>query len=476
MVGSSSAEAEGTGTGAARTMELVLLIFVAVVVTAAVALVEADQQHQLSFPLLYLGAGFLVLFGAAHLAVRKLAPYADPLILPCVALLNGLGLVVIHRLDLADAAQAIHLGTPPSSPNAPKQIMWTALSLVLFIGVLWRLRDYRSLARYGYTTGMVGLVLLVLPGVLPASISEVNGAKLWLRLGPLQIQPGEFAKILVIIFAAAFLVAKRDLFVTAGKSLLGLELPRARDLAPLLVAWGLSVGVLALEKELGASLLFFGVVLVMIYVATERGSWLLIGLMFFVVGCVIAYYAFPHVRVRVEVWLDPFASYNTSGFQLAQSLFGLGTGGVLGTGLGLGHPEMVPFANTDFISATVGEELGLVGLMAVLLIYLVLATRGLRSALSVRDSFGKLLGSGLSFAMALQVFVVVGGVTRLIPLTGMTMPFLSYGGSSLLANSILVALLLKVSNAARQPARATQRPAPQTPLAEAHTEMVKRPQ
>lgn len=474
MVESVGVEDAGVGRRKRRSVELALLIFAAVLTTAALVLVEANQERHLTAELLYLGLGYLALFAIAHFAVRVFAPYADPLILPCTALLNGIGLVMIHRLDLANAADAQEAHEAIPSGSAPQQVLWTTVSLVLFVAVLWRVRDHRSLSRYSYTLGVLGLVLLVLPGVLPASISEVNGAKLWLRIGPFSVQPGEFAKIAIIVFAAAFLVDKRDLFTTAGKHVLGMDFPRPRDLAPLIVAWFLSVGVLALEKELGASLLYFGVVLAMLYIATERVSWLLIGLVFFAVGSVLAYFVFPHVRTRVEVWADPFSYAQDQGYQIVQALYGMGSGGIAGSGLGRGQPETVPFANSDFMSASVAEELGLVGLMAVLLVYLVLSMRGLRAALSVRDSFGKLLGGGLAFAIGLQVFVVVGGVTKLIPLTGMTMPFLSYGGSSLLANFILIALLLRISNAAQQPAPA--RPArPQTPLAQAATEMVKRP-
>ncbi|HEX2289664.1 MAG TPA: FtsW/RodA/SpoVE family cell cycle protein, partial [Pseudonocardiaceae bacterium] len=412
-----------------RGLELIMLAFASVVVTTALVLVELNQQQEVTRSLLYYGAAYLALFGAAHIAVRLLAPYADPLILPCVALLNGLGLVLIHRLDLAEATAAVSVGDPIPDGNVPHQIAWTALALGLFVAVLVLIHDHRMLARYGYTCGLVGLVLLALPGLLPSAISEVNGAKIWLRFGGLGIQPGEFAKILLMIFVAAFLVAKRDLFTTAGRSVLGMEFPRARDLAPLLMAWGLSLGVLVLEKDLGTSLLYFGIVLVLIYIATERAAWMVIGLIFFVVGAMVSGMLFTHVQRRVTAWLDPFSDYDGAGYQMAQSLFGLGTGGVFGTGLGAGRPDLVPAAHTDFITAAIGEELGFVGLAAVLFTYLLLVMRGMRTALTVRDTFGKLLAAGLSFAVGLQVFVVVGGVTKLIPLTGLTAPFLSYGGS-----------------------------------------------
>ncbi len=458
-----------------RGVELLLLAFAAVLVTGALVLVEANQEQQLTQSLIFLGLAYLGLFTSAHIAVRVLAPHADPLILPCVALLNGMGLVMIHRLDLAHAAEAVQAGTAQPTLFGPKQIAWTAIGLVLFAAVLWLVRDHRTLARYGYTAGFAGLLLLALPGLLPDSISEVNGAKIWLRIGNLfSIQPGEFAKILLMVFFAAFLVAKRDLFTTAGRKVLGMELPRGRDLAPLLVAWGFSVGVLVLEKDLGTSLLFFGILLVMLYAATERVSWLAIGMVIFIAGGVLAYQIFGHLRARIDVWFDPFADYNDAGYQIGQALFGLGTGGIGGTGLGAGRPDLVPFAETDFMTSTLGEELGLIGLAAVLVVYLVLVTRGLRSALAVRDSFGKLLATGLAFTVALQVFVVMGGVTKLIPLTGLTLPFLSYGGSSLVANYALVAILLRISNAARAPVSRRHSP-PQVPLADSNTIVVERP-
>ncbi|MGH3672568.1 MAG: FtsW/RodA/SpoVE family cell cycle protein [Pseudonocardiaceae bacterium] len=458
-----------------RGLELVMLAFAAIVVTTALVLVELNQPQGLTRSLLYEGAAYLALFTAAHVAVRVLAPYADPLILPCVALLNGLGLVFIHRLDLADEALAASVGDPVPVGNVPHQIAWTALGLGFFVVVLVVVRDHRTLARYGYTCGLIGLAALALPGLLPSAVSEVNGSKIWLRLGGFTIQPGEFAKILLMIFVAAFLVTKRDLFTTAGRKVLGMELPRARDLAPLLVAWGLSLGVLVLEKDLGTSLLFFGIVLVLIYVATERAAWLVIGLIFFLGGAVASDMLFSHVQRRVTAWINPFSDYDGAGYQMAQSLFGLGTGGVFGTGLGAGRPDLVPEAHTDFITAAIGEELGFVGLAAVLFTYLLVVMRGMRTALTVRDTFGKLLATGLAFAIGLEVFIVVGGVTKLIPLTGLTAPFLAYGGSSLLANYILVALLLRISHAARSPVAPAVPRVPVTPLAEARTEMVQRP-
>ncbi|MGH3870885.1 MAG: FtsW/RodA/SpoVE family cell cycle protein [Pseudonocardiaceae bacterium] len=474
MVTSVPAPEVASAPPAKRGLELIMLAFAAIVVTTALVLVELNQQHEVTRGLLYYGAAYLALFGAAHIAVRLLAPYADPLILPCVALLNGLGLVFIHRLDLARATVAESAGKPTPIGNVPYQIAWTALAVGLFVAVLVLVTDHRTLARYGYTSGLVGLGLLALPGVLPSAVSEVNGAKIWLRFGGLGIQPGEFAKIFLMIFVAAFLVAKRDLFTTAGRRVLGMELPRARDLAPLLMAWGFSLGVLVLEKDLGTSLLFFGIVLVLIYIATERIAWLVLGLIFFVGGAMAAGMLFEHVHSRVAAWLNPFSDYGGAGYQMAQSLFGLGTGGVFGTGLGAGRPDLVPEAHTDFITAAIGEELGFVGLAAVLFTYLLVVMRGMRTALTVRDTFGKLLAAGLSFAVGWQVFIVVGGVTKLIPLTGLTAPFLSYGGSSLLANYILVALLLRISHAARVPAGPPAPRKPVAPLAEAHTEMVPR--
>ncbi|MDR7301991.1 FtsW/RodA/SpoVE family cell cycle protein [Haloactinomyces albus] len=454
-----------------RGIELLMLVFAACIVTAALVLVAINQQEQLTPQVLYYGGAFLALFGAAHFAVRRWAPYADPLILPLVALINGIGLVVIHRIDLGNATEGIE----GWSPAAPSQVMYTAIALVLFVLVLIFVKDHRTLAKYSYICGLGGLVALALPAVLPSTIAPpVNGAKLWIYIGPLSFQPAEVAKILLLIFFASFLVSKRELFTTAGRRFLGIDFPRARDLAPVLVAWALSIGIVVLERDLGTSLLFFGIVLVMIYIATERAVWIAIGLSLFAAGCLLAYSLFGHVQERVNVWLNPMTS-GDSGYQLREALFGMATGGLFGSGLGGGRPAIVPHAESDFIIASVAEELGLLGLAALLLVYLLLMARGLRSGLAVRDSFGKLLAGGLSFAMALQVFVVAGGVTGLIPLTGLTTPFLAAGGSSLVGNYVLVALLLRISDASRRP-QVPSKPKPkQAPIAEAHTELVERP-
>lgn len=451
-----------------RNAELFLLGFAAVITTVALLLVEVNQEQGLSWDLAQYTVAYLALFGGAHLAVRRFTPYADPLLLPVVALLNGLGLVMIHRLDLA-LGPAVE---GDRGPNANQQTLWTLLGVIAFSLVIVFLKDHRVLARYGYVCGLTGLVLLVIPAVLPASISEQNGAKIWIRLPGFSIQPAEVSKILLLIFFAAVLVAKRDLFTSAGKHVFGLTLPRPRDLAPLLVAWIASVGVMVFEKDLGTSLLLYASFLVLLYIATERISWVLIGLSLFAAGSVAAYHLFSHVQVRVQNWLDPFADPDGAGYQMVQSLFSFATGGIFGTGLGNGQPGTVPAASTDFIVAAIGEELGLVGVAGVLMLYTIVIIRGLRTAIAVRDSFGKLLAAGLASTLAIQLFIVVGGVTKLIPLTGLTTPWMSYGGSSLLANYVLLALLLHVSHAARRPIG--NNPVNPTPIAAASTEVIQK--
>jgi len=387
----------------------------------------------------------------AHLIVRWRVPYADPLLLPIATLLTILGLVMIYRLDVAAAQRAERIGVTPPSPDVYNQLTWYAVATVLFVLVLLVIRDHRVLQRYTYTAGLIGLILLILP-LMPVIGATVNGATLWVRVGGLTFQPAELAKILLTIFFAGYLVVTRDSLALVRTRFLGMGLPRPRDLGPIIVAWALSLGVLVFERDLGTSLLFFGLFVAMLYIATQRRSWIVLGAGLFAIGAVFAYLAFGHVRVRVQVWLDPFAFSDTGGYQIVQSLYGLANGGVLGTGLGRGYPSLVPFANTDFVFSALGEELGLTGVIAIILLYAVFVQRGLRASVAVRDPFGQLLAAGLSITIALQVFVIIGGVTRLIPLTGLTTPFLSYGGSSLVANWIIVALLLVISHRARKPA------------------------
>ncbi len=459
--------------GHPRRAELLLCVAAVAVVGIAAwnmsAAAGGEDGSSLRWSLLVFAGLTLV----AHVSVRMFAARADPVILPCVVVLNGLGLVLIDRLDRAQAAAAAAAGQPAPSSDAAHQMIWTAAGVALFALVLIIVRDHARPARYAYTCGLAGVVLLLIPAVLPSRFSEVNGGKSWILLSGFSIQPGEFAKVLLLIFVAGYLVANRDLFGAAGTRVLGFTVPRLRDLGPLLVVTFVSVLVLVYEKNLGFSLLVFGTVLAMVYIATGRASWLLIGVAMFAVGAVIAYRLFSHVRVRVRVWEDPMATYYTNGFQIAQGLFGLGTGGLWGTGLGAGRPQEVPFAKTDFIISTIGEELGLFGLTAVILLFGVITVRGFAAALATRDAFGKLLGGGLAFSVGWQLFVVVGGVTKLIPLTGLTTPFMSYGGSSLLANYVIVALLIRISHDGR--VRAAPAAPPPAPIAEAATEHIRRP-
>ena len=446
-----------------RNSELALLCFATLITGVALLIVETNQEQGLRWDLLAYTLAFLTLFGCAHLAIRRFAPFADPLLLPVVALLNGLGLVLIHRLDLLP-------GTTDDEPGAAQQMLWTLAGVVGFVLVVVFLKDHRLLARYDYIYGLTGLVLLAIPALLPAKLSETNGAKIWIRLPGFSIQPAEFSKILLLVFFAGVLVAKRNLFASAGKHFLGLDLPRPRDLAPLLAAWIISVGVMVFEKDLGTSLLLYASFLVMVYIATERFSWVVIGLTLFGAGSFVAYHLFAHVRGRVQTWMEPFADPEGAGYQMVQSQFSFATGGVFGTGLGNGQPGTVPAASTDFITAVVGEELGLVGLAGVLMLYAIVIIRGMRTAIAVRDSFGKLLAAGLASTLGIQLFIVVGGVTGLIPLTGLTTPWMSYGGSSLVANYLLLGILIRISHAARRPINTSQR----TPIAAAHTEVIGR--
>ena len=382
-----------------------------------------------------------------HAGIRRFAPAADELILPTATLLNLLGLTMIHRLDIADVQRAARQGVAPPESTFSTQSAWTLLGLSLLLLILLAVRDHRQLQRYTYTSMLAGVVLLLMP-LLPIVGASINGARLWVRVGVLSFQPGEFAKLLLAVFFAGFLVLKRDSLALIRIRTFGIGFPRPRDLGPILVCWLISVAILVFQRDLGTSLLFFGLFVSVLYFATGQRTWLALGAALFLFGATVAYFLFGHVRVRVQVWLDPFAYADGQGYQVVQSLYGLASGGMFGTGLGDGFPYLVPFAKSDFILSALGEELGLIGLAAILMLYAVLVQRGLRIAGSVRDGFGQLLAAGLAVVLGLQTFIVAGGVTRLIPLTGLTTPFLTAGGSSLVANWVALGLLLRISDTA----------------------------
>lgn len=419
-----------------RGVELALLVFAAAIVIGAYVNVDVALQGQVPQNLATLAGGFIALVLIVHLVVRWKAPYADPVLLPIATLLNGLGLVMIHRLDLAN-----------KETDAFRQLVWTGLGVLLAIIVLLVLTDHRVLRRYTFTAMFIGLVLLLMP-LLPVLGRAELGSRIWIRLGPLSFQPGEFAKLALAVYFAGYLVNTRDVLSLAGRHILGFPFPRARDLGPILIAWLLSLAVLVFEKDLGSALLFFGLFVAMLYVATERVSWVVIGLSLFAGGAYVAWRLFPHVQTRVDLWLNTFSE---PGNQLAKGLMGMGAGGLFGTGLGEGRPWITPLPASDYIFPSLAEELGLFGAAAILVLYLLFAERGIRTAIGVRDNFGKLLAVGLSFTLALQCFIVLGGVLRIIPLTGLTTPFMSLGGSALLANWALLAVLMRISDQARRP-------------------------
>ncbi|MCR6688519.1 FtsW/RodA/SpoVE family cell cycle protein [Cellulomonas sp.] len=439
---------------AGRGVELVLLVVALAIGIGAYALVGLGTADEVPADVLGYGAGLTALAVLMHLVLRWRAPYADPVLLPATIALNGVGLAMIYRIDHANALKG------RDDAFAGKQLMWTAIAVALAAFVLIALRDHRTLRRYTYTAMVVALGLLALP-LVPGLGVSINGARIWVYLGSIGMQPAEFAKLALAVFFAGYLVTHRDTLALAGPRVLGLQLPRARDLGPILLVWAGSIGVLVFERDLGTSLLIFGLFVAMLYLATERISWVVLGLLMFVGGAVLAATAFAHVGARFDVWLhalDPeiFDRDPGGSGQLVRGLFGMASGGMFGTGLGQGRPDLVPYAESDFIVASLGEELGLTGLLALLALYVILTQRGMRAAIGVRDGFGKLLAGGLAFVVAWQCFVVVGGVTRLIPLTGLTTPFLAYGGSSLLANWMIVALLLRISDDARRPAPAVR--------------------
>ena len=429
-----------------RLAELGLLILAIAVATSAYALVGLGVEDTIPANV-YGYAGWLAALGLIlHVVIWIKAKYADPVLVPIAVLLNGLGLAMIYRVDLG---RDEYLG------SGLTQLIWMTLGVGLAIAVIFVVKDHRWLRRYTYVSGFAALVFLLLP-LIPGIGKTINGARIWIGVGPLSFQPGEIAKILLAIFFAGYLVTYKDQLVAAGPKVLGIRFPRLRDFGPIVVAWVASVGVLVFERDLGTSLLFFGLFVAMLYVATSKVSWIILGLGFFSAGAVAATFLFSHVGQRVSGWLNALTAeeYNKSpggSYQLVQGLFGMSNGGLIGTGFGEGRPNMVPYAESDFIYASFGEEIGLAGLFVILLCYLFIFQRGIRTAQQLRDGFGTLLAAGLSFTIALQVFVVVGGVTRLIPLTGLTTPFLAQGGSSLIANWMIIALLLRISDNARRP-------------------------
>ncbi|SEH62294.1 MULTISPECIES: FtsW/RodA/SpoVE family cell cycle protein [unclassified Leifsonia] len=432
-----------------RNLELFLLVIACGINAAAIVLVQLGALGHVDLTLVYLGAGLSALVVGTHIALRFVAPQADPFLLPIATLLNGIGIAEIYRID-------IHYGDSGWDSAGIKQIVWSAIAIVCAILVVVIIRNHRILQRYTYLFGFAALLLLLLP-MLPGIGKEIYGARVWIGIGPFSFQPGEIAKLCLAVFFAGYLVQARDSLSMVGKKFLGMRFPRARDLGPILIVWLMSMAVIVFQRDLGTGLLIFGLFLVMLYVATARISWVVLGLLLIVGGAVVASQVLPYVHDRFANWLSPFSQgvYNAQGgsFQLVQGLFGLAHGGLIGTGLGQGQPWITPVAQSDYIIASLGEELGLAGLFALFALYLIFAARGLRIGFAGQDDFGKLLAVGLSFTVALQCFIVIGGVTRVIPLTGLTTPFLAAGGSSLVANWIIVALLLRLSDTVRNQPR-----------------------
>jgi peptidoglycan glycosyltransferase len=430
-----------------RNSELTLGLLAVLITGFGYLLVQLADKPDLPPDLWGFLAAVFGLYVVAHLAVRRFAPDADPTLLPLAALLNGIGFVTISRLD-RDLARI--------------QAGWTAAGVAAFVITLIVVRRVRTLERYRYTFLFLGILALLMP-LAPGIGKTINGARLWVGIGPLNFQPGEAAKVLLVIFFAAYLVDKRELLARGARRVAGLTLPSLKYLGPLVLAWGVSILIMVRQRDLGSSLLFFAVFAAMLYIATERAAYLVFGLVMFVGGAAIAYQLFGHVRDRVVTWIDPWTYAHDKGFQIVQSLFAFGTGGFSGTGLGLGNPQQIPNAATDFVFSAIGEELGLLGTIAVVTAFLLLIGTGYRIAVRSDRPFSKLFAAGLTTIIGIQAFVIIGGVTRVIPLTGITLPFISYGGSSLVANFVILALLLRISDeSAGQTAgaRADQRGAP----------------
>ena len=413
-----------------RNTELGLLVMVVIIVGAAYVLASLGSEQKIPLnigPFLLMVLG-LMLF--AHLAVRRLAPDADPILLPVAALLNGIGYVVITSLDEKLAAL---------------QATWTLVGVACFVGVLLVVRRTRTVERYRYTFAVVGIGLLLLP-LVPGVGRAIHGSRIWVSLGPIGFQPGELAKISLAIFFASYLVEKRELLAMRSFRLGPLSLPDPKHLGPVLVAWGLSIVVMVAERDLGSSLLFFTLFIVMLWVATSRPSYLAFGAVMFSVAAWVSWKSFGHVQSRVTTWLDPWKDPNGDSFQIVKGWFAMANGGLTGTGLGLGNQQRIPFIESDFIFVAVAQELGLFGATLVLAAYLLLLGSGLRIAARSEHAFDKLLAVGLSTLIGVQAFIIIGGIVRVLPLTGVTLPFIAYGGSSLVSSWIVLALLLRISD------------------------------
>jgi peptidoglycan glycosyltransferase len=421
---------------ARRRTELGLLIIAVLITGGLYTLVSLGRNAKIPANIGPFLAVIFALFFLAHLAVRRFAKGADGLLLPCAALLNGIGYVFIARIDEAKLEPKGLAGL---------QAGWTALGVAAFIATLIVVPRARDLQRYRYTFLFLGIIAIMLP-LVPGLGRTINGAKIWIYIGPASIQPGELAKIIFAIFFASYLVEKRELLGMATFPKARPVLPDLRHLGPVMAAWGVTLLVLIAEKDLGSALLFFALFILLVYVATGRAAYTVVGFGLFLAGAALAYKAESHVRLRFDTWLNPWSDPDDGGFQIIQGTFAMSSGGITGTGPGLGRSESIPIAETDFIFAAIGEELGLLGATAIILSFLLMVGCGLRIASRAKGQFEKLLATGLTILLGVQSFLIMGGVTRVLPLTGLALPFVSYGGSSLLANYILLALLLRISD------------------------------
>lgn len=447
---------EATVARARRRTELGLVLLSAGITAAAYVLASVGEKASMPARIIpFLGFVLLLVVGA-HVVVRVVAKGADPLLLPMAAFLHGIGFVMIARL---------------SDRWAGLQATWSLVGVVAFTATLFVLERPGDLRRWQWTSLGLGLFLLLMP-MIPGVGFTSGGARIWVSIGPVNFQPGEFAKILLTVFFAAYLAERRDLIVQTDRKVLGIALPDVRHLAPIGLAWVVSVVVMVGERDLGSSLLFFTLFVVMLWIATERTAFLVLGLALFASGAVIAHQLFSHVQTRVDIWLNPWDQYTGRGYQPIQALFAMANGGLTGTGLGLGSPGAIPAAHNDFIFAAVGEELGLLGAVAILSAFVLLVGAGMRTALRAQGEFEKLLAVGLTTIAAVQTFIIVGGVLRVVPLTGVTLPFMSYGGSSLVANYVLLAILVRVSDHTSQTLHEVPRDA--TPLERFTTWRLKR--